>query len=96
MIHMTVALIIFTNDPVVNRYCVRFSPVFEQIGIFMPLHGLRFVFEPGILAMREKTTDNFPTILLMAAQHRKRINVTSLSKAADVFRIQRCMQIQST
>ena len=89
MIHMTVAPVIFTNDLVVSRNYTRFGPVFEQIGIFIPLHRLSVIFKPGIAAMREKTAEHFPPILIMAAQHGERISVASLCKAADVFRIQR-------
>ena len=89
MSHMTVAPVIFTNDPVVSRNNTRFGPVFEQIGIFMPLHRLCFILEQGIPATREKTAEDFPPILIMAAQHSEWISVASLCKAADVFRIQR-------
>jgi hypothetical protein len=96
MIHMTVALVIFTNDPLVNRHGALFCPVYAQIGILIPPHRLGFVFKPDVPAVRKKTTKNFIPILIMTSQNSKRISVTALCKAADIFRTQRRVHIRFT
>ena len=82
---MTMTPVIFTDKPVMDRHFTGFGLKFEQIRILMPVHGPALVFEPHIPAVWQETTEHLPPVLYMAPQYRKRIGVTALRKAADVF-----------